>query len=241
MSILIAAATEFELRAFDRADGSQQVLRLLTGIGPVETAHALTAMLCRHHAGQIKAVINFGIAGAFLGNGADMLDICLAEQEILGDFGLCLPERIERLSERGLSAKDSFILDADLRSAAAQALSHEGFACKTGIFVTVSCASGTAERARRLGRQFQGLCENMEGAAAARVCEAFQLPFLELRCVSNIAGERDRRSWRLHEACLKAGRAAAAAAAALKERLAPPPSAEKEGDQPFLITKVVPG
>jgi futalosine hydrolase len=202
MSILITAATDFELRAFDQAGNAGHVLRLLTGIGPVETAYTLTAMLCRH-SGQISAVINFGIAGAFPCSGASMLDICIAEQEVLGDLGLCLPEdRIERLSERGLTVKDTF--------------------------VTVSCASGTEDRARRLGRQFQGLCENMEGAAVARVCEAFQLPCLELRCVSNIAGERNRRRWRLHEACLKAGHAAAIAAAALKEGLLPPPSAGKE-------------
>ncbi|WP_417912080.1 futalosine hydrolase [Candidatus Electronema sp. TJ] len=227
MSILIAAATEIELRAFDSAGGPEQVLRLLTGIGPVETAHALTAMLCRNAGRQISAVINFGIAGAFPDSSAALLDICLAEQEILGDLGLCLPERIERLAERGLTVKDSFVLDDGLRRAAAQTLRQAGLACKTGTFVTVSCASGTAERAQRLGRQFQGLCENMEGAAAARVCEAFHLPCVELRCVSNIAGERDRRRWRLHEACLRAGQAAALAAAALKERL-PHPSALQE-------------
>lgn len=227
MSILIAAATEFELRAFDEAGGAAaRVLRLITGIGPVETAHALTALLCRH-AGQISAVINFGIAGAFPDSGAALLDICLAEQEVLGDLGLCLPERIERLAERGLVVKDSFVLDAGLRRTAEYALRQSDISCKTGTFVTVSCASGTEDRARRLGRQFQGLCENMEGAAAARVCEAFQLPCLELRCVSNIAGERDRHQWRLHEACLKAGHAAAIAVAALKE-VPLPPSAGKE-------------
>lgn len=228
MSILITAATDFELRAFDQAGNAGHVLRLLTGIGPVETAYTLTAMLCRH-SGQISAVINFGIAGAFPCSGASMLDICIAEQEVLGDLGLCLPEdRIERLSERGLTVKDSFVLDAGLRQTAEYALRHSAISCKTGTFVTVSCASGTEDRARRLGRQFQGLCENMEGAAVARVCEAFQLPCLELRCVSNIAGERNRRRWRLHEACLKAGHAAAIAAAALKEGLLPPPSAGKE-------------
>lgn len=227
MSILITAATDFELRAFDQAGNAEHVLRLLTGIGPVETAYTLTAMLCRH-SGQISAVINFGIAGAFPSNDASLLDICIAEQEILGDLGLCLPERIERLSERGLAVKDIFALDAGLRRTAKYALQQANISCKTGTFVTVSCASGTENRARRLGRQFQGLCENMEGAAVARVCEAFHLPCFELRCVSNIAGERDRRRWRLHEACLRAGHAAAIAAAALKEGLLPPPSAGKE-------------
>lgn len=215
MNILLMAATEFELRAFAQAGGNiDSVLPLITGIGPTETAFTATAALCRH-AGQIKAVLNFGIAGAYPGSAAGMLDICLAEQEILGDLGLCLPERIERLAERNLMARDSFMLDADLRDVAAQTLRQADIACKKGIFVTVNCASGTEARARMLGRQFQGLCENMEGAAAARVCEAFGLPLLELRCISNIAGELDREKWLLREACGKAGKAAAAAVSSL--------------------------
>ena len=73
----------------------------------------------------------------------------------------------------------------------------------------MSCASGTAARAQQLGHELHGLCENMEGAAAARVCDAFRLPLLELRCISNIAGEADKKNWRLREACSRAGQAAA--------------------------------
>jgi futalosine hydrolase len=175
------------MRAFDVASpDSARVLRLLTGIGPVETTLSLTSML-HHQARRISAVLNFGIAGAYPDNSAGLLDICLAEQEVLGDLGLCLPERIERFAERGLAVRDSFRLDLSLRTTAAMALTQTGITCKTGTFVTVSSSSGTPARARLLGRQYQGLCENMEGAAVARVCEAFKLTCVELRCVSNMA------------------------------------------------------
>lgn len=208
-ALLLTAATEFELRAFAEAGGAaRQVRTLLTGIGPVETAFNLSAAL-HGVAGAVRAVLNFGIAGAFPDSGAGLLDICLAEEEVLGDFGICLPERIERFAERGLTVRDRFVLDQGLRTAAAHALTAAGLPCRSGVFVTVSSSSGTAARARQLERQYQGLCENMEGAAAARVCEAFGLPCLELRCVSNMAGERDKKQWRLREACLRAGQAAA--------------------------------
>ena len=209
MTVLVTAATAFEMQTIDETGGlAVPVLRLITGIGPTETAFALTAFLCRH-AGQIKAVLNFGIAGAFPASPAHMLDICLAERELLGDFGVLLSERIERFAERGLSVRDSFVLDAGLCSAAAQHLTKAGIRCHQGTFVTVSCTSGTAARAHQLGHDLQGLCENMEGAAAARVCDAFRLPLLELRCISNIAGEADKKNWRLREACSKAGEVAA--------------------------------
>lgn len=210
MRLLLTAATDFELRAFTEAGGGgRRIQTLRTGIGPTETAFALTDALHRQ-AGAVSAVVNFGIAGAFPDSGAGLLDICLAEEEVLGDLGICLPERIERFAEQGLAVRDRFVIDAGLRAAAAQVLTQAGLPCRSGVFVTVSSASGTAARALQIGGQYQGLCENMEGAAAARVCEAFGLPCLELRCVSNMAGERDKRRWRLREACLRAGQATAA-------------------------------
>jgi len=56
---------------------------------------------------------------------------------------------------------------------------------------------------------YRGLCENMEGAAVARVCREFGLPCLELRCVSNLVEDRDRSRWRLRDACAMAAEAAA--------------------------------
>jgi futalosine hydrolase len=211
MTILITAATAFEMRACNEAGGNpDRALRLITGIGLTETALSLTSLL-HQQAGAVELVLNFGIAGACPAGGAGLLDICVAEQEVLGDLGICLPERIERLADRGLSVEDSFLLDPQLRQQAELALRQAGMSCKNGVFVTVNCASGTEQRAMMLGRQFQGLCENMEGAAVARVCGHFGLPCVELRCISNVAGETDRNKWRLPEACVRAGKAAAAA------------------------------
>lgn len=209
MAVLIAAATALEMQAYAAAGGrTDKVFQLITGIGLTETALSLASML-HHHAEKIDLVLYFGIAGAYPNSRAKLLDICLAEQEVLGDLGLCLPERIGRCAERGLAVQDSFPLDPRLRQQAEQALQQDKTACKSGLFVTVNCASGTRERAAMLERQFQAVCENMEGAAAARVCNEFALPVAELRCISNMAGQADKSRWRLDDACVQAGRAAA--------------------------------
>lgn len=209
MAMLLTAATALEMQAYAVAKGTRfNALQLITGIGPTETALSLTTML-HHHAGAIDLVINFGIAGSYTYGTAKILDICLAEKELLGDLGVCLPERIERFVERGLSVHDSFLLDQQLRQHAEQGLCQAEIPYRTGTFITVNCASGTQERADLLGRQFQALCENMEGAAIARVCHHFKLPCLELRCISNMAGEANKEKWQLREACTLAGQAAA--------------------------------
>jgi futalosine hydrolase len=69
--------------------------------------------------------------------------------------------------------------------------------------------SGTEQRGNILGVEFQGLCENMEGAGVARVCDQFAVPVLEVRCISNLVEDRNTDNWQLRQACTKAGQAAA--------------------------------
>ncbi|MCF6186630.1 MAG: hypothetical protein L3J49_04035, partial [Desulfobulbaceae bacterium] len=114
---LIAAATDMEMRAFTRscADAADFEL-LVTGVGLVETTFTLTSRLSRDP-GNVQGIIHFGIAGAYLrseDDGAGMLDICLAEEEILGDLGICHQDRIESLIAPELGIRDRFFLDKRL-------------------------------------------------------------------------------------------------------------------------------
>jgi len=209
---LLTAATEFEMTPFLAVCRENSVPHLITGIGPVETAVRLSAML-PGSAKAVRGVINFGVAGAYVWPSArktpQILDICLAEREVLGDLGICLGERIEQIAANELRPPDVFRMDPGLLAAAGKALADSRIPCFRGTFVTVSCASGTARRGQMLARQHGGLCENMEGAAVARVCQEFGLPCLELRCISNLVEDRDTGRWQLQQACRKAGEATA--------------------------------
>ena len=210
---LLTAATDLEMQAFAEAGGNtKDTLQLVTGLGPVETTLSLSCLL-HEQVNQVDAVLNFGVAGAYPENGTDLqaglLDICLAEQEILGDLGICLQDGFERFTSADLRVEDNFILDPSLLAVAGRALDCAGTAYKSGTFITVNCASGTRKRGQLLGREFQGLCENMEGAAVARVCSRFSLPCLEVRCISNMVEDRDTNNWQLKQACTRAGQAAA--------------------------------
>ncbi|MBT5829851.1 MAG: futalosine hydrolase, partial [Candidatus Latescibacteria bacterium] len=46
-----------------------------------------------------------------------------------------------------------------------------------------------------LGQRFNAICENMEGAAAAQLCLLYNVPFLELRAISNQVEDRNRDAW----------------------------------------------
>ena len=221
--ILAVAATEFEMKplarflAMDRDLSCQEgralpCCTLIAGVGPVETTLRLTRYLEKRDL-QIDKVLNFGVAGAYIceappGGNAALLDLCLAEQESLGDFGVCFSDQIEALDEK-LGGSRVFPLDQPMLHQARKILARYSMACRCGNFVTVSAASATRERGAMLAARFQGLCENMEGAAVARVCAEFSLPLLEVRAVSNLVEDRDLSRWRMADACARAAEAAA--------------------------------
>ncbi len=220
---LVTSATEDEMQPFRAAcPGGEGVRQLVTGLGQLETAVRLYSWLSRH-AGPLSGVINFGVAGAYTGfpglTSPGLLDICLAEREVLGDLGLCFADRIERFADKKLRVCDTFQLDRELLARAGLALQAENIVFHCGTFVTVNCASGTARRGAMLAAEHRGLCENMEGAAVARVCEEFHLPCLELRCISNMVEDRDPGRWQLEKACVRA----AAVTAVLVRRLSARP------------------
>jgi futalosine hydrolase len=93
---------------------------------------------------------------------------------------------------------------------------------KMGVFLTVSTVTGTRKRSRELRKHYRALCENMEGAAVAQMCEAYRVPLLELRGISNMVEERDLSRWRKEEAAEGAQQAVIALLAGM--RLPPQPA-----------------
>ena len=209
---LVVCATEFELQPLLDAvpPDQKEWTTLVTGVGMVETTLCLTRFL-EQQGERIHAVLNIGVAGAYVHHGkegAGLLEICLAEEEIFGDFGICHPDRIEPLAGH-LVMHSRYLLDAELLEKASTILADNGLSPRRGKFVTVCGVSATAHRGTMLGRQYDALCENMEGAAVARVCGEYDLPLLEMRTISNFVEERDLTRWKLSEACEQAGKAAA--------------------------------
>lgn len=205
---LVVAATEIEMAPFlEGATGLREECRnLVTGVGPVETALRLTRFLSLTEL-SFEAVIQFGIGGAYLQPDAlkqpQLLDICLAEKEVAGDFGICMEHSMDYL-DSSLTGDIAYTFEEPLVCRCESILSQRAIPYYKGVFITVNGISGTTRRGEMLRARWNGLCENMEGASLARVCEEFSLPCTQLRCISNFVEDRDPSRWRLQEACQKA-------------------------------------
>jgi len=206
--LLVAVATENELRPLKQFFSSAEHLEVLvTGMGPAATAASLSNYLSLHGS-SIHGVMNIGVGGAYVNSGLTLLDICLAQQEVFGDFGICMQDEILDF-EPGLSLLSTpIVFNDELVSISKNILSVNDMEFKTANFVTVNCCTGTKKRGDYLRQKFAAGCENMEGAAVAMVCNTFNIPCVELRCISNMVEDRNTAAWMLEEAIAKISRVA---------------------------------
>ena len=167
---------------------------LHTGIGTVNAAHALT---CQLEQQLPDLVIQFGIGGAYVPTGLPIRSVVLATEEVYGDVGVVTPEGWKPVDEIGIPLVQGdpprfnrFPLDPQLVATAAGICG-----VRSGTFVTVSQCSGVQAVGDALHSRFNALCESMEGAAAAHICTLYDVPFLEVRGISNLVEDRQPARW----------------------------------------------
>jgi len=166
-----------------------------TGVGMLVSAVTLTQLVLQE---KPDFVIQAGIAGCF--DTADPLgQVAAVREEILGDTGV----------EEGGAWKDVFDLNLENPDGAPFAnkrLANNQFErlnllqlpAVTGI--TVNEITTKPERIGLLRQKYNPYIESMEGAALHYVCGKLQLPYLQIRAVSNYIGERDKAKWKMKDA-----------------------------------------
>lgn len=167
-----------------------------SGIGAMLTAMQLTRILLEH---RPEAIILCGCGGSYPGSGLSNGDLALADSETYGDCGVTTNDGFLSLEELDIPQQAAsapvFHQHYPLNNLLLQRARTIFPEATVGAFVTVNCCSGTTASSSDLACRTGGICENMEGAAAAQVCSEFCLPLLELRGISNPTGTRDPRLW----------------------------------------------
>jgi len=187
----------------------RQVLLCVGGMGKVNAAHAAALMIAEF---SPDALLIFGVGGAYPASGAVVGDIALAQVEIAGDEGVLTHDGFKDMEYIGiplLKTATSVIFTTypapePLLKQALHTLVTSSEPGRTdvhfGPFITLSTCTGTTARARELEERYHGLCENMEGAAAAQVAGLHAIPWLEVRGISNIVEDRDMQKWDIPKA-----------------------------------------
>jgi len=171
----------------------------VTGIAATNTAQTLTREIERS---RPRLVLQFGIGGAYPRGGLRVGDLAVASEEHYGDVGVQTPDEWLGMQDVGFPLLDTdppihnrVPMDQGLATRAADAVG-----ASVGPFVTVNRCSGVGSLGDVLYERTLGICESMEGAAAAHVCTQYELPCLEVRAASNMVEDRDRSRWRIGDA-----------------------------------------
>jgi futalosine hydrolase len=204
MKILIVAATPFETAPLRARLGMQhaaemssfpnlELTLLHTGIGMVNTAYQLGRQLALH---RPDMAIQYGIGGAF-DAGPAMEEVVEIVTEIVPELGADSPTGYLDLAEMGFAhftvGEQPYYNSVEQPRAGLVGFRH----CRA---VTVNRVSGTAAGIASLTEQWQPEVESMEGAAFFQACLLADVPFRQLRAISNRVEPRDRSKWRMQEA-----------------------------------------
>jgi len=198
MYILISGATLFELKAISDkwpagAYGSTLTLDYLTtGIGPVNTGILLTEHVCKR---KPDLLLNVGLAGA-LDTSLELGEVVHVTREEFGNLGV--EEKngaFTNMFHLGLTDKDAFpYKDGQLHVPKGQAFAKQ----VTGV--TVSTVHGAQASIDSFKLRCDAQVESMEGAAATLVALRQNIPFVQLRAISNYVEPRNRAAWKIEEA-----------------------------------------
>ena len=211
MRILVVTATEAEIAplvarlryrsksgpsvtSYTHSDHDIDVL--VTGVGMVATATWSARVLARD---RYDVAFNFGLCGSF--------DPAIEATRIVHVVSDRIAELGAEDDEDFLSAQQLKLVDDDefpfQRAQLVNSCPPAGATLAELLVVsaiTVNTVHGNERSIASVTRRFQPQVETMEGAAFMYACLIHEIPFAQVRAISNLIEKRNRDAWRISEA-----------------------------------------
>ena len=174
----------------------KEVVIVKSGIGKVNAALCTQALILKF---GVTKIINTGIAGAFA-KGLEVFDFVVSTAAVYHDFDTtAFGYKIGQVP--GLP--EVFVADEKLADAAVTAFGLTEFAKKHKIIKGV-VASGDqfisdSTVKRTIQTNFNPACVEMEGCAIAQACYLNKVPFVIVRCMSDMADESVEQTYAFNE------------------------------------------
>lgn len=196
MNILVSAATEMEIAAFLgklRENGplskDLRITTLITGVGAVNTTYQLTKLSGLQ---RFQFAIQAGIAGTFTDD-LNKGDVVAVSADCFGDLGTEEKDVFQTIFQAGFGNENAFPYKDGWLVNEHPILQQS--LLKTVKAVTVNKVSDSIQQKQQLVNSFDPAVESMEGAAFHFVCLQENIPFIQLRAISNQVGDRNKANW----------------------------------------------
>lgn len=196
MRILLCAATSFEIQpTIERInEKSLSIDVLITGVGLTAATYHLTKRVLIN---RPQFIIQAGVAGSLDENLA-LGEVVMVTSEMIGDLGVIEAHRFKDLFQLGLNEMNQAPYSNGLLvNQHLEQLSLPSLKKVKGVSVNeITTNNERIAHYKNLGAQV----ESLEGAALHYTGLMENVRFMQLRCVSNYVGERDKNKWVLREA-----------------------------------------
>jgi futalosine hydrolase len=190
MKILVVAATEMEIAPFL----AQNIVAntLITGVGAPACMYLLTKCLLQN---KYDFVIQAGIAGTFK-NQYPLGQTFIVKTDLFADLGIQEKENFFTLFEKGFVNENAF----PNTNGRMENTTENYFSLLPVKAITINTVSDSLTQTELYKKKYDADIESMEGAAFHYVCMQEDIPFLQLRSISNFVGERVKTNWKMKEA-----------------------------------------
>lgn len=200
MKIVITAATTGEwMPAFLKIDKlyTSESKRLKvsfhqSGVGMLSTAVALTKLVYEE---KPDLIVQIGIAGTFDAK-MELGKVLAISDDMVGDLGVMEDGKWRDIFDMKLE-KSSYPPYERRKLPNPWLAQFNLLKLQEGSAITINEISTDEEHIHQLIKKYNPTIESMEGAALHYVCREMNVPFLQLRAVSNYVGERDKTKWQM--------------------------------------------
>ncbi|MBE7172703.1 MAG: futalosine hydrolase [Williamsia sp.] len=199
MRVGIVAATQFEIEPARRfveqlpADFPHRFAVVLTGVGMLPTTYQLLEQIGQQ---PFDLLLQAGIGGGF-SEKFSLAEVVLVQDEVIGDLGV-EEEEFKDVFDMGFAAADGFPFHGKrLVNPFISRWNKLSLPLARGL--TINEITTRPARIEALQQKYGCEVESMEGAAFHYVCLQKNIPFLQLRAVSNRVGERSKKNWKIKE------------------------------------------
>lgn len=174
----------FDLCFYEGVKYNNYCILVMSGVGKVNAARATQILIDNY---QVDLVINVGVAGGTSSN-LNIGDIIIGEKMVQHDFDITAFNH-----EKGYIPNvgvyiypDEYLVKLSEKILLNNKINYfKGVIASGDIFCTEEIMSN------KIANKFKALCVEMEGASIAQVCFLSHIPFLILRCISDIPNNKN--------------------------------------------------
>lgn len=171
--------TLFDLSFYEAIINNNRCIMTLCGVGKVNAARSTQILIDNYN---VDMIFNIGVAGG-IANFLHIGDIVIGKSLVQHDFDITAFNH-----EKGYIPNVGTMIDSDeyLLRITQDTIKSRDFDVYSGVIASGDIFCTDIKMSEKIYNKFKALCVEMEGASVAQVAYLSHVPFLVIRCISDI-------------------------------------------------------